>query len=199
MSGVTATLRKIARRALLIGVAATPASFQGVTTPRFAVTYESPPRVIPLRPPTGEVLSCNWSAGVIVVSREEVLERLRARIESTRSDPHASQWWSSKLDRVVRDERARSGDCTIPRAILAEILERGHATVVGASGSPISQIAVSGVAWVHDGRPAFYSYGDGRAFTTIGSHYRPDPEGPDCGAGCIVYSGDHQSHSNFVI
>lgn len=201
MAGLTIALPRPARRALLLGIAAAPALAQGLTAPRFALTYESPPRVITLSPPPGDVLSCDWSGGVILLSRDEVLGRLRARVDSSRSAPGSSpsEWWSSKLDRVLRDERARSGDCSIPRSIVAELLDQGHASVVDSSGRSHPRIAVHGVAWVHDGRPAFYSYGDGRAFTTLGSRYRPAEGGRGCGPGCVLYAGDHRTSYNGML
>lgn len=198
MSGVTPTLGNIARRVLLVAVAVTPALVQALTTPRFRIVYEGGPRIIALTPPTGELISCGFGDGTVRVSRDAVLTAIRLRIADRRSASQATTFWERRLAEAETTVRADVG-CSVPAPILAALLSRGAAQITATDGEKIERIAEWGLAWVHDGRPGFYGFGDGRAFMLVGCRYRPDPEGSDCGAGCIVYSGDHQSHSNFVI
>lgn len=198
MPGVRKLLDRSKRRVLLVGIAATPALVQVLTTPPFRITYEAGPRTIVLAPPTGDLISCGFRDGTVRVSRDAVLTAIHLRIEDRRSAGRATTFLERRLAKAETAVRA-DGGCSVPAPILATLLARGDAQIRAADGEKIDRIAEWGVAWVYDGRPGSYGFGDGRAFMLVGLHYRPDPEGSDCGAGCVVYAADHQTHYDLVI
>ena len=186
-------------RLALVAVAVSPGVIQGVNLHRFTVTYEFPLRTVALTPPTGAVLECQWSEGSILLGKAEVLDALDDRIRDRRNQGRSTEYWDTFRAEVERDARKRNGDCSVPANVAAALLERGHATVTTKTGESITALTEWSVAWVYDGRPSFYSSGDGRAFTRVHVHYRPDPEAANCGSGCVLYAGDHAVHHDSVI
>lgn len=193
-------LPRFGRRLALVVVAVAPAAAQQATSQPFRVVYESLPRLIRLEAPRGELVSCNGVSGEIVIGVEDALSAIRDKIESGPSDEHAIAYWEQAAARVERGERTRRGNCSMPRQIIADALERGRAIVVdGASGAHLDVISKTHVAWEEDLRPASYGQGIGRVFAKPSDHAASSSDGACRGRECILLVPDERSGWDSVL